>query len=168
MGEQRVRSQAVGGANLSRRATATGFAGIPGTRRLVFVGVSPSRRATATAGLGGRARRLLSKSGKVYLDDERETPEGWVGVKWPAEMIALLETGEVTHISLDHDLGEYDFSHVNPRTGYDVLLWLEEKVFVDNYKPPVIMIHTANAGARKKMCLAAQRIHRQAKGQKHG
>jgi hypothetical protein len=25
---------------------------------------------------------------KVYLDDERPKPEGWVGVRWPAEAIA--------------------------------------------------------------------------------
>jgi len=43
---------------------------------------------------------------KVFLDDERATPEGWTRVFWPAEAIALLPTGEVTEISLDHDLGD--------------------------------------------------------------
>ncbi len=41
---------------------------------------------------------------KVYLDDERPTPSGWISVRWPDEAIALLETGMVTDISLDHDL----------------------------------------------------------------
>ncbi len=45
---------------------------------------------------------------KVYLDDERTTPEGWYRVYWPDEAIELLKTGTVTNISLDHDLGDDD------------------------------------------------------------
>ena len=54
---------------------------------------------------------------KVYLDDERAAPAGWVDVRWPEEVIELLKTGNVTELSLDHDLG--DDGH---GTGYDVLL----------------------------------------------
>ena len=43
---------------------------------------------------------------KVWLDDERGAPEGWMRVRWPDEAIALLKTGQVTHLSLDHDLGD--------------------------------------------------------------
>ena len=43
---------------------------------------------------------------KVYLDDERATPAGWTRVRWPDEAIALLKTGRVSDISLDHDLGD--------------------------------------------------------------
>ena len=43
---------------------------------------------------------------RIYLDDERTTPEGWVRTYWPDEVIALLEQGGVTHVSLDHDLGD--------------------------------------------------------------
>ncbi|KZN68262.1 hypothetical protein N473_07500 [Pseudoalteromonas luteoviolacea CPMOR-1] len=45
---------------------------------------------------------------KVYLDDERQTPKGWKRVYWPLEAIELLESGEVSEISLDHDLGDDD------------------------------------------------------------
>ena len=62
---------------------------------------------------------------KVYLDDERTTPDGWVRTYWPEEAIALLKTGAVTEISLDHDLGDDARG-----TGYSVLLWLEEQVAV--------------------------------------
>jgi len=48
---------------------------------------------------------------KVYLDDERSTPEGWTRVYWPAEAIELLRTGEVEEISLDNDLGDDDHAH---------------------------------------------------------
>ena len=35
---------------------------------------------------------------KLYLDDERVAPEGWVQVRWPDEAIKLLLTGTVTHL----------------------------------------------------------------------
>ncbi len=37
---------------------------------------------------------------KLYLDDERKTPVGWVRVFWPEEAIAWLKTEMVTEISL--------------------------------------------------------------------
>ena len=45
---------------------------------------------------------------KVYLDDERFAPDGWQQARWPEDAIRFLETGMVTHISLDHDLGDDD------------------------------------------------------------
>jgi hypothetical protein len=83
---------------------------------------------------------------KVYLDDERETPTGWLRVYWPDEAIALLQTGRVTDISLDHDLGDD-----NRGTGYDVVLWIEKAVALDGFKPPQITVHSSNAAARMRM-----------------
>lgn len=42
---------------------------------------------------------------KIFLDDIRKPPNGWIQVYWPDEMINLLKTGFVEEISLDHDLG---------------------------------------------------------------
>lgn len=83
---------------------------------------------------------------KIYLDDIRSAPEGWVRVFWPDEAIALLKTGEATHISLDHDLGDDSRG-----TGYDVLLWIEEAVAVDGFQPPEMLVHSANSAARQRM-----------------
>ena len=83
---------------------------------------------------------------KVFLDDIREAPEGWELVKWPSEAINLLKTGEVTEISLDHDLGDDERG-----TGYDVILWIEASVVYDKFKPPIITIHSANTSAKEKM-----------------
>lgn len=83
---------------------------------------------------------------KIYLDDERPTPDGWVGCRWPEEVIRLLETGVVTYLSLDHDLGDDSLG-----TGYDVVLWIEERVATSSYLPPVIVVHSANVSARLKM-----------------
>ena len=83
---------------------------------------------------------------KVYLDDERQTPKGWVRIYWPDEAIALLKTGDVTHISLDHDLGDDQRG-----TGYDVVLWIEEAVFTQGFDPPNMQVHSANSSARENM-----------------
>ncbi|MDN2709852.1 hypothetical protein O0880_10545 [Janthinobacterium sp. SUN118] len=83
---------------------------------------------------------------KVYLDDERSTPEGWTRVYWPDEAVALLAAGEVAEISLDHDLGDDERG-----TGYDVILWIEEAVALRGFSPPIIFVHSANSSAREKM-----------------
>jgi hypothetical protein len=83
---------------------------------------------------------------KVYLDDERKTPTGWLRVYWPDEAIALLQTGRVTDISLDHDLGDDSRG-----TGYDVVLWIEKAVALNGFKPPQITVHSANPSARMRM-----------------
>lgn len=92
---------------------------------------------------------------KVYLDDEREPPPGWHHVRWPDEAIALLETGVVTELSLDHDLGDDERG-----TGYDVVNWIEEAVATGGFVPPEIKVHSANASARDKMELGIQSIKR--------
>ncbi|WP_057262022.1 MULTISPECIES: cyclic-phosphate processing receiver domain-containing protein [unclassified Duganella] len=83
---------------------------------------------------------------RVFLDDERTTPEGWVRVYWPDEAIELLESGAVEELSLDHDLGDDERG-----TGYDVVLWIEEAVALRGFKPPKIAVHSANSSARDKM-----------------
>ncbi|MCP3059293.1 hypothetical protein LXT21_10960 [Myxococcus sp. K38C18041901] len=98
---------------------------------------------------------------RVYLDDERPTPEGWVAVRWPEEAIALLEGGQVVELSLDHDLGDDEHG-----TGYDVLLWLEEAVATRGFAPPRVRVHSANSSARQKMELAILRIERFAREQR--
>ncbi|KAA1153357.1 hypothetical protein EU510_06030 [Pseudoalteromonas sp. FUC4] len=90
----------------------------------------------------------------VYLDDERETPAGWLRAYWPDEVIELLKTGKVKLLSLDHDLG-----NDNKGTGYDVLLWIERAVFIDGFVPPTIAVHSANSSARIKMERAITQIN---------
>jgi hypothetical protein len=92
---------------------------------------------------------------KVFLDDLRTAPRGWVLVSWPDEAIQLLKTGSVTHLSLDHDLGDDERG-----AGYDVLLWLEEAVALHSFVPPQeITVHSANSSARIKMQSAIESIN---------
>lgn len=92
---------------------------------------------------------------RVYLDDERSTPLGWVRVYWPDEAIALLEAGLVSEISLDHDLGDDARG-----TGYDVVLWIEEAVALRGFVPPRMHVHSANSSAREKMLAGIRAIER--------
>ncbi|GAA0751870.1 hypothetical protein LRH25_15080 [Ideonella azotifigens] len=95
---------------------------------------------------------------RVFLDDERKTPDGWTRVYWPDEAIALLQTGNVREISLDHDLGDDERG-----TGYDVILWIEQAVALQGFVPPRIHVHSANSSAREKMLLGIAAIERLAK-----
>lgn len=100
---------------------------------------------------------------KVYLDDTRMPEEGWVLTKTPAETIKLLETGQVEELSLDHDLG----SDETIGTGYDVLVWIEQRIVTTGFIPPeVIRPHTANPSAWVKMELAIRQIRRLAERSK--
>lgn len=70
---------------------------------------------------------------RVYLDDTRPCPKGFVLAKNYEECIDLLLTKKVSEISLDHDLGEN-------KTGYDVAKFMVEfEIFPDK-----IYIHSAN------------------------
>ena len=95
---------------------------------------------------------------RVFLDDERQTPAGWTGVYWPDEAIALLETGSVVEISLDHDLGDDSRG-----TGNDVVLWIEQAVALRGFKPPKMRVHSANSSAREKMEAGIASIERLAR-----
>ena len=94
---------------------------------------------------------------KVFLDDYRETPTGWVRAFWPDEIVRLLETGNVTHLSLDHDLGDD-----RRGTGYDVLPVIERMIHSGELKQlPEIIAHTSNPAAKQKVELAITAIKRQ-------
>jgi len=96
---------------------------------------------------------------RLYLDDERPCPTGWVLVKTAEEAILMLDNEQVEEISLDHDLGDLD--HDPERTGYTVLQHIEGKVvWEEAYYPPQIKIHTANSAARPRMEAAVASILR--------
>lgn len=96
---------------------------------------------------------------KVWLDDRRPAPEEWVHVRTPEEAIELLRAGGVEELSLDHDLG-LDVGG-RERTGYDVLLWLEQEVAAGRARPPAAMaVHSGNVGAVRRMEQAIESIRR--------
>lgn len=90
---------------------------------------------------------------RVYLDDIRMEPKGWVRAYTAEEAIDLLKTGKVEALSLDHDLGA-------AKTGYDVLLWIEEQVYTAGFTSPSLTIHSANPVGVQKMKQAIESIER--------
>jgi hypothetical protein len=91
---------------------------------------------------------------KIYLDDERTPPDGWILARSVPVLTHLLQTQkDITNLSLDHDLGEDEL------TGYDFMRWLEAQVFKGTIKKiPEITFHTANPTGRKNMELALTSI----------
>lgn len=81
---------------------------------------------------------------KIYLDDLRENPyPDFIPIRNAPEAISLVETGEVTHISFDHDLGEPENG-----SGYDVAVRIEELAYHGKIGRIEWMIHSANPVGR--------------------
>lgn len=99
------------------------------------------------------------KTIKIWLDDVRQAPPGWTTVRWPEEAIQYLRTFNVSHISLDHDLGDDARG-----TGYDVIGWIEAAVCDEGFRPPIITVHSANPSARVRMLAGIEAIQRLTKG----
>lgn len=88
---------------------------------------------------------------KLWLDDLRQAPKGWERTYNARTTIKILDTEEVTEISLDHDLG-------NPEvvgTGYDVACHLERMAFEGKKLPKICRIHSQNpvGAAQMLSCL---------------
>lgn len=95
---------------------------------------------------------------KVFLDDIRNPPsDEWIVVRTYEDCIKFLETGQVTELSLDHDLGNYN-SYCY--TGYDVAVWIEEKVWKSDFYPPVISVHSANPVGLQRILASIESIKR--------
>ena len=90
---------------------------------------------------------------KLYLDDIRHAPPGWVQAYDYPGAIAALRTGKVTEISFDHDLGQGKF-------GYDVVCWLEEAVNDNGFPMPIMRVHSDNSPGRKRIQACINAIKR--------
>lgn len=94
---------------------------------------------------------------KIYLDDVRQEPNGWIRCYWADEVVSILKKNmeQVKEISLDHDLGNDERS-----TGYDVLLWIEEELITKGWKGkfPKIKVHSMNPVGRDRMNKLIKRL----------
>lgn len=89
---------------------------------------------------------------KVWLDDMRAAPVGWIRAHTASQCIELLQDhGDViTHVSLDHDLGGGPYkerSHEDGLSGMDVIKWLEQ----NGKWPPHVRVHSLNIYRAKQM-----------------
>lgn len=93
---------------------------------------------------------------KIYLDDKRTTPDGYIRIFWPNDIYSFLTTVpfKIEEISLDHDLGNDEIG-----TGYDIVTLIEEWVYLENYLPPVLKVHSDNSSAKAKMLNGIKNIN---------
>jgi len=89
---------------------------------------------------------------RLWLDDVRPAPRGWVWVKTVDEMVRRLRRGGVTEVSLDHDLDYTDPG----RNGTEVAVWLY-RAAIEGQEIPVVHVHTANRLAGAQMAMYRQR-----------
>lgn len=83
---------------------------------------------------------------KIWLDDERPMPVGFdCQAKTAARAIELLAAGNVTALSLDHDLGD------GAGTGYEVACYIEQAAYNGTLSPIEVTIHSANPVGRERM-----------------
>lgn len=96
---------------------------------------------------------------RLYLDDCRPCPDGWVLARSVAEARVHLELGGVDELSLDHDLGaceiciattdaarELRCDHV--QCGYDLVLWMVE---TGKWPKTIPQVHSANPWGAQRM-----------------
>lgn len=105
---------------------------------------------------------------KLWLDDVRPAPDGWLWARTNAEARATLAANEVVECSLDHDLGLHDedpalydelqrndpnaaheafMSKRSEDNGYRLCCWMVAHDLV----PPVVTIHSWNPGGAQNM-----------------
>lgn len=111
---------------------------------------------------------------KLWLDDIRPAPPGWVHVRTDLEAREYLKRGDVEQASLDHDLGACQVCRGDDSdeawlartgfqsmpncehfgTGYTLVCWMEETGYWPLVKP---LVHSANPVGRAKMLTAIER-----------
>ena len=79
---------------------------------------------------------------KLWLDDVREPPPGWVHARTLEEAQALLASGEVEEASLDHDLG---FDRPDGRA---LVRWMAQTGHWPKARP---LVHGTNPAGRAAM-----------------
>lgn len=95
---------------------------------------------------------------KLFVDDERDFPDGWDIARNYEDAITLLKLVDYAEISLDHDIASYDATG-KEWTGYDILCVLEQYRMVYNKKIPYIFVHTANAAVAAMMQKVADKLN---------
>jgi hypothetical protein len=100
---------------------------------------------------------------KLWHDDVRPPPEGWVWARRNQEAQEMLLANEIVECSLDHDLGYHDvvlpddpdeLAEVllllrgrSDETGLQLVEWMIEKKLV----PPKVTIHSWNPEGARQM-----------------
>ncbi|MGH3426600.1 MAG: cyclic-phosphate processing receiver domain-containing protein [Mycobacteriales bacterium] len=82
---------------------------------------------------------------KLWLDDIRPCPDGYLHAHSVSEAIKLLEELDCEYASLDHDLGDYA---EDGGDGFKLVLWMAEH---DRWPSKGIRVHSANPPGMARM-----------------
>lgn len=101
---------------------------------------------------------------KLFLDDIRNPvyilngydENEWTLITTAEEAFKIIESGIVTHISFDHDLG-------TKLTGYDVAKHIEMLVVEGKINMPIYYVHSANPVGSKNIIRAMESASKYAK-----
>lgn len=96
---------------------------------------------------------------KLWLDDLRPAPPGWIHVKTANDAIEALMTNEFDEVSLDHDLGWTEEGDELP-SGYVVAQEIEKRARTGELKKLSWRLHTASPQGRFRMLLALENAER--------
>jgi len=83
---------------------------------------------------------------KLYVDDRRAAPAGWILARSASEAIALLSQGGVEELSLDYDLGD-----PTRGTGLDILVWLKAALSSGDLALPRLYAHSGSTLGRHRL-----------------
>lgn len=93
---------------------------------------------------------------KIFVDDNREIPNGWFGARTISDTLQFLHKfSPIAEISLDHDIlfpqhgiDRYSMYSAENFMGVAYYIALQPKTL----RPKRIRIHSSNAGAALRMC----------------
>lgn len=108
---------------------------------------------------------------KLWVDDVRPCPDGWVWAKTFTDAVEILESDvELTDASLDHDLGfelvdegTWDFTKFEgiakpydglAPTGYDLTKWMVERAV---WPSQSLTVHSMNPVGVRNMCVLIEK-----------
>ena len=89
---------------------------------------------------------------KLFIDDIRKCPEGWIVARTVTEAIRLLDLNIVDEVSLDHDICHYNI-HSFKTTSCPETFEPVARFIAKAYQPYSlrVIIHTANPDGGRKL-----------------
>lgn len=84
---------------------------------------------------------------KLFIDDIRVAPQGWVLARTITEAIRILATQKVEEVSLDHDIAYMDergsFTGKCSQENYTPVAWYIREMAKES-RPGTVYVHSAN------------------------
>jgi hypothetical protein len=86
---------------------------------------------------------------KLFVDDLRIAPEGWVVARTNTDAIDILHNYRVEEVSIDHDIKQTKYCGIDLETFLPVVYYIA--IMDKAVRPKTIRIHTANPAGAMRM-----------------